>query len=238
VAECLEGERPDVVMNGSAYNDVDGAESDWQGAFLVNGIGVKNLALACRNVGAVLVHFSTDYVFDGQTDRPYTIGDMPNPVNTYGQSKLLGEEFLREHGDRYYLIRTSWVFGSGVHSFPLKVCRWARERHTLRMVEDQVSSPTSATDLARATLLLIRTEQYGLYHVTNSGPASRYQWAEVILNAIGWDGSLEPARSDEFPSPARRPSYSVLDNFPLLMTIGETLPPWQEATERFLREKA
>lgn len=234
VSRAVSGLRPDAIVNCAAYNDVDGAEKGWEDAYLVNGIGVKNLAIAAREAAAVLVHFGTDYVFDGESARPYTIADTPNPVNTYGQSKLLGEELLAEHGARYFLIRTSWVFGRGVHSFPLKLLEWASKNTTLRIVDDQVASPTYAADLATVVLKLLRTEQFGLYHVTNSGSCSKYAWAEFILGATGWKGELLPARSEDFKTPARRPAYSVLDNFPLAQTIGSLLPPWQDATARFL----
>jgi dTDP-4-dehydrorhamnose reductase len=235
VSELVADTRPDIVINCAAFNDVDGAEENWQKAFLANGIGVKHLALACRKNNAVLMHFSSDYVFDGMSKKPYTIADIPNPINTYGQSKLLGEELIREHADRYFLIRTSWVFGDGEFSFPQKLLEWASKKITLRVVDDQVSSPTYTVDLARAALSLARTENYGLYHVTNSGHASKYEWAEFILRKKGWTGTLEPAKSSEFDTPARRPGFSVLDNFPISSAIGEVMPSWQDATERFLK---
>lgn len=227
---------PDYIINCAAYNDVDGAETRWEDAFLVNGIGVKNLAIAARKHGAVLVHFSSDYVFDGEAHRSYTIADVPSPLNMYGQSKLLGEELLKDHGERYFLIRTSWVFGRGAFSFPLKILEWASKNRTLRVVDDQVASPTYASDLAEAALKLMATKNYGLYHITNSGFCSRFEWAEFILANIGWKGELLRAGSDEFSTPARRPAYSVLDNFPLSQTIGGLLPSWQDATGRFLKE--
>jgi dTDP-4-dehydrorhamnose reductase len=236
VSSIVSGVKPDIVINCAAFNDVDGAESRWQDAFLVNGIAVKNLALACKKTGSVLVHFSTDYVFDGESGKPYTIADFPSPISSYGQSKLLGEELLREHGERYFLIRTSWVFGRGKHSFPLKLLEWASKNRTLRVVDDQVASPTYAADLAEAVMKLAKTERYGMYHITNSGHVSRYGWAEFVLKKVGWDGTLEPAKSEEFNTPAVRPKFSVLDNFPLSETLGGMLPPWQDATERFLKE--
>lgn len=227
---------PDVVINCAAFNDVDGAETRWEDAFMVNGIGVKHLALAARKHGAVLVHFSSDYVFGGDARRPYTIADLPDPVNMYGQSKLLGEEMLAGHGSRYFLVRTSWVFGRGRHSFPLKVLEWASRGSVIKVVDDQVSSPTYATDLALAVMKLLDTKNFGTYHVTNSGSCSRYEWARHILGTINWQGEIVPAKSGEFATPAVRPAYSVLDNFPLARTIGGLLPTWQDATERFLKE--
>jgi dTDP-4-dehydrorhamnose reductase len=236
VSEAVSGARPDIVINCAAYNDVDGAEANWQDAYLVNGIGVRNLAHACRDNDCILAHFSSDYVFDGGSERPYTIVDSPNPLTMYGRSKLLGEELLMSHMDRYYLIRTSWVFGEGKHSFPRKVLEWASKKDTLRIVDDQTASPSSTVDLAGAVMELIETKNYGLYHMTNSGHCNRYEWASLILETANWQGRLEPAKSEEFGTPAKRPEYSVLDTFPLEQVIGSPLPTWQEATERLLRK--
>jgi len=228
--------KPDIVINCAAYNDVDGAETDWEHAFMVNGIGVKNLACACRKYGAALMHFSSDYVFSGDVSRPYTIADRPEPISRYGQSKLLGEELLTSHLDTHYLIRTSWVFGDGEYSFPKKVLRWAAKNEVLRIADDQISSPTYTVDLAEAVLRLIRTENFGLYHITNSGHCSRYEWVAFILENIKWQGRLESAKREDFKSPAKRPGFSALDNFPIAETLGSLPPSWQEATKRFLED--
>ncbi len=230
--------RPDAVINCAAYNNVDGAEADWQTAYMANAIGVRNLANAAREANAMVVHYSTDFVFDGNASSPYTIADTPSPLNRYAKSKLLGERLLRDHCERFFLIRTSWVFGQGKFSFPLKVLGWAAANRKLRVSDDQVSSPSYSVDLAEATLRLVATGNFGLYHMTNSGSASRYEWTAHILKCIGWDGVLERGKSAEFPTPARRPAYSVLDNFPLEHAIGTPMPAWQDATERFLREAA
>lgn len=238
VCGAINSFNPDLILNCAAYNDVDRAETDWEGAFLANGIGVRNLAIAARQNNALFVHYSTDYVFDGRADRPYTIADVPNPISSYGQSKLLGEEMLRQHGGDYFLIRTSWLFGHGTFSFPKKIIEWSRKNDSLRIVNDQVASPTFTSDLAGATLRLIERGSFGLYHITNSGSCSRYDWAKFILGSIGWQGTLEPARSSDFQTPAQRPEFSVLDNFPLTQTIGAPMPAWQDATTRFLSELA
>lgn len=236
VYDVVSVSKPDIVINCAAFNDVDGAEKYWKDAFMVNGIGVKNLACACRKYGAALVHFSSDYVFGGESRRPYTIADRTEPINRYGQSKLLGEELLKSHLDRHYLIRTSWVFGEGKHSFPKKVLQWASKNDTLRIVNDQISSPTYTVDLADAVMKLVRTENFGLYHMTNSDHCSRYKWVAYILEKIKWQGRLLPAKSEEFNTPARRPGFSALDNFPLAETLGSFLPSWQDATDRFLKD--
>ena len=229
-------DKPDVIVNCAAYNAVDQAESEWQQAYSVNGLGVRNLALAANSIGAAIVHFSTDYVFDGKKNRPYTLVDPSNPLSRYGESKLLGEHYVRELARNFYLIRTSWVFGHGTTNFALKVLEWSRARQEISVVSDQVSSPTFAPDLAYATLRLIEAGIYGLYHVTNNGHCSRYEWAQVILDSKKWTGRITPVSSDAFPTPARRPLFSVLDNFGYKETTGILLPDWKDATLRYLRE--
>ena len=228
--------RPDIIINCAAFNAVDQAETDWEQAFRVNGVGPKNLALTAASSGAILVHYSTDYVFSGQTARPYTLADTPSPVNRYGESKLLGEQMVMRHAARYYLIRVSWVFGAGNTNFVKKVLEWASQRNQITVVEDQVSVPTYTHDLAKVTLDLIKSNQYGLYHVTNSGYCSRFEWAQYILNEVGWNGDLIPGKSDLFKTAATRPEFSVLDNFGTSDSIGYELPSWMDATERFLHE--
>lgn len=235
VREIVARIRPYAIINCAAYTIVDQAERDWKRSFLVNGLGVRNLALAARTCDTILVHYSTDYVFDGQAQRPYTVVDQPKPISRYGESKLLGEQMVQNHASRYFLIRTSWVFGTGNTNFAQKVLEWSRERSELKVVDDQIASPTSTFDLARATLDLIKTEAYGLYHITNTGSCSRYTWARYILDATGWNGTILPAKTAEFPTPARRPPYSVLDNFGFPEVVGYSLPPWEEACLVYLK---
>jgi dTDP-4-dehydrorhamnose reductase len=227
---------PDIIFNCAAYNAVDRAEEEWKKAFLVNGLGVKNLALAANEAGSILVHYSTDYVFDGNNNRPYTVVDTPHPISRYGESKLLGENIVRDLCHLYFLIRVSWVFGKGNSNFVSKVLDWSREKTEISVVDDQISSPTYTVDLAKATLDLVATRSFGLYHITNAGACPRYEWARFILEKAGWTGKLLKVKSGEFRSPAQRPAYSVLDNFGTHETLGYTLPSWQDATSRYLRE--
>lgn len=236
ISKAIAEYKPTVVINCAAYNNVDGAEEDWQTAFMVNGIGVRNLALSCRENDCTLVHYSSDFVFDGQKETPYTIADQPNPLSKYGESKYLGEKFVVGLAGKYFLIRLSWLFGHNPEaSFPLKLMGWAKDKDVLEIIDDQISSPAYVVDVARATLDLINTKQYGLYHMTNSGSCSKYQWAQHILKGIGWSGELKPVKSEKFNLPAKRPKYSVLDNFPLKDVIGYELPSWQEAVDNFLK---
>lgn len=234
VKQYLIQHRCDLLINCAAYNAVDQAEEDWKSAFRVNGLGVRNLVHAVNECGGTLVHYSTDFVFDGEGKRPYTIADTPSPINRYGESKLLGEQYVRDLSDRYYLIRVSWVFGKGNVNFAKKVIEWSKTGKELHIVDDQVSSPTYTKDLADATLDLVDTGVYGLYHITNTGSCSRYEWAAFILAQIGWQGTIHPVSSDEFPAPARRPRFSVLDNFGSPEILGYSLPDWRDATSRFL----
>jgi len=221
------------IINCAAYNKVDEAEKDWKTAYLVNGLGPRNLAIVANEIDAELVHYSTDYVFSGEKGSPYTIYDTPDPINRYGESKVLGERFIMSIADKFYLIRTSWVFGDG-ENFAKKVIEWSKKNQVLRIVDDEISSPTYAPDLARATWELIKQRAYGLYHITNSGYCSRYEWAEFILNKIGWSGELKRAKQEDFNLPAKRPRFSVLDNFGLEETVGVKMPHLKTAVERFL----
>ncbi len=237
VRKFIEDNPCDVLINCAAYNAVDQAEQHWRTAFRVNGFGVRNLACAMNECGGILVHYSTDFVFSGETKRPYTISDLPSPINRYGESKLLGERFVRDLSERYFLIRVSWVFGKGNENFAQKVVEWSRNFRELRIVDDQVSSPTYTRDLALATLDLINSGLFGLYHITNHGYCSRYEWASNILESIGWDGLVIRTSSNDIPLLAKRPRCSVLDNLGTPETLGYDLPDWKDATKRYLREK-
>jgi dTDP-4-dehydrorhamnose reductase len=227
----------DVLFNCAAYNEVDQAERNSERAFRINGIGVQNLARGINEFGGIFVHYSTDYVFDGEKRQPYTTIDRPHPINKYGESKLLGEHYVRDLAERYFLIRVSWLFGAGPNNFAQKVIEWSKTSNELRIVDDQVSSPTYTRDLAEASLDLVDKGMYGLYHLSNSGSCSRYEWASYILMTLGWQGAVLPASSEDFPTPARRPAFSVLDTSTSHEILGYSLPDWKDATKRFLREQ-
>nr|MBP7237898.1 dTDP-4-dehydrorhamnose reductase [Petrotogaceae bacterium] len=227
--KILKNIQAEYIINCAAYNDVDKAQEEWKKAFSVNAIGVRNLAIVAAETGAELVHFSSDYVFSGNRNVPYTIYDRPNPINKYGESKVLGERFLKELNNKYYLVRTSWLFGDGEKNFLRKVLLWASSRQKIRVVDDEVSSPTCTSDLAKAVWDIIKIKAYGTYHITNSS-CSRYEWAELILKEINWQGVLERSKRQEFNLPAKRPDYTVLDNFGFKETTGYEMPSWQEAT--------
>ena len=236
VREAVLRTTPNAIINCAAYNAVDKAEDDWKNAFSVNAIGPKNLAIAASEHGIPLMHFSTDYVFDGKKGSPYFVWDKPKPLSKYGQSKLYGEQLVSLFTNRCFIVRLSWVFGVGNTNFVKKILEWSKEKDELKVVDDQISSPAYTVDLSKAILDLLSTKCYGVYQMANSGYCSRYDWAKYILELSGWKGRLIPAKSSEFKTAAQRPEFSAMDTFPLGETIGYELPDWQDATERFLKE--
>jgi len=221
------------IINCAAYNHVDKAEEEWEKAYQINGLGVRNLSIISNEINAELIHYSTDYVFSGKKGE-YTIYDTPDPINRYGESKALGEREITQ-ARRYYLIRTSWVFGVGKDNFAKKVINWSQNNKELKITTDEKSAPTYTEDLVEATLELIKQKVYGIYHITNS-PCTRYEWAEYILKKISWQGTLKPAKRSDFNLPAKRPESSVLNNFGYTEVTGKTMPDWKDATDRFLKE--
>jgi dTDP-4-dehydrorhamnose reductase len=231
VAECA----PEVVINAAGYTDVDGCETDPERCFAVNAEGVKHIALACRGKGILIVHFSTDYVFDGRKQTPYLEDDPTGPLNVYGASKLAGEQFLQSLCDRVLLIRTAWLYGKHGHHFVKAILQKASKVKTLEVVEDQIGSPTYARDLAAAVELLITGGHSGIFHVTNRGRCSWYEYACKILQYAGIsDVTVTPIRSDRLARPAVRPACSVLDGRKFFTACGKTLPYWQISLQDYL----
>jgi len=221
------------IINCAAYNNVDKAEEEWEKAYTINGLAVRNLTIVSNEINAELIHYSTDYVFSG-TKKEYTIYDEPSPINKYGESKALGEKEVKQ-AQKYYLIRVSWVFGMGNINFAKKVISWSKDKEELSITADEKSAPTYTVDLVEATLELIKQKVYGLYHITNT-PCTRYEWAEYILKQIGWQGRLKQAKRSDFNLPAMRPESSVLNNFGYSQVTGKSMPDWKDATNRFLKE--
>lgn len=236
VREVTGSSKPEIIINCAAYTNVDGAEAEPRRAFLVNGLGPRNLAVACREAGAALVHISTDYVFDGDKPGAYTIHDHPRPLNVYGSSKLWGEKALSVIAGSCYLVRTSWLFGPGGHNFVTTMLRLGKDRGIVRVVNDQTGCPTYTPDLARAIADLTATGCYGVYHITNRGSATWYDFAGEIFARKGLHVDLTPCDTPALKRPARRPRNSVLDPFPLEETTGYLLPAWEDALARYVNE--
>lgn len=240
LSALLQSLRPKVVFNAAAYNLVDAAEEAVDKAFAVNAFGVHRLAQICRDLDAVLVHFSTDYVFglEGFRPQPYRESDSPGPVNVYGLSKLTGEYFVRQTNPRHFVIRSSGLYGwpgtgGKGGNFVLTMLRLAAAGRPLRVVEDQILTPTSVADLAEATLRLIEASPFGLYHLTNAGQCSWFEFAESIFAQTGIPADLSPCRSADRNDRARRPEYSVLTT----EHAGPIprLRPWQAALADYLK---
>jgi len=226
---------PAVVVNAAAYTDVDGCETNRDACFAVNAEGVLNVALACRDRGAKVVHYSTDYVFDGTKMEPYLEDDPCRPINAYGASKRKGEERLIETVESHVLIRTAWLYGRQGKNFVKAILAKARDEGVLRVVDDQVGSPTCSLDLAQATKILIELDCRGIYHVTNRGVCSWYQFAQRILEYAQVSGvTVEPIKSHELNRKAARPAYSVLSNRKFMDATKKTMRPWQVALNDYL----
>ena len=244
VKKTLDEVKPDLIINTSAYTEVDRAETEVERAMKVNALAPAVMAEAAHKTGAVFIHYSTDYVFDGTSKVPYTELDRTNPLNVYGQSKLIGEENIKQAGDAYLILRTSWVYSMRGNSFVNKVLSWARKNETLKVVKDQIGSPTWARMLAGITSLMIAQnnsnlleiirEKRGVYHMAGSGYTSRYELAKQILAndpklSEQVVRSLEPALSKDFPTPATRPLFSALNCTRFEESFGLQLPAWDSA---------
>ncbi len=225
-----------LIINCAAYNDVDKAESDSDFCMLLNSRAPFNLAKKAKEIGATFVTYSTDFVFDGDIRDPYTEEDMPNPPSVYAKSKRMGEEAVLAEYDKSFVIRTSWVFGIANNNFNKQVINWSKTRDELNIVDDQVSVPTYSKDLAYFSWKLIETKKYGLYHMSNSGICSKYDQAKYVLDNIGWTGKLGTSKTEDFNLPAKRSKFSKLDSTKLENIVGEKIPSWQDAIDRFLEE--
>ncbi|MCI0468505.1 MAG: dTDP-4-dehydrorhamnose reductase [Nitrospirae bacterium] len=236
VSDAVSNFKPDIVINCAAYNQVDRAEDEFDNAMKVNADGVKNLAVACKKNSALLVHFSTDYVFDGTKNDFYIEEDEPNPINNYGRSKLIGEKSALEETDNLLLLRLSWVFGIGRQNFLYKLAEWAKRNATLKIVFDQVSVPTYTKDIVNYTLISIQNGLRGIYHLTNSGYASRYEVSKYFLERLGMRNLLLPVTSDTFKTAARRPYFSAMSNMKLSSELNVDIPDWHDAVDRFIKK--
>lgn len=239
--------KPDFCINAAAYTAVDKAETEPEKAHFINVIGVQNLAKVCKDFGATLLHISTDFVFDGNKSIPYAEGDATNPQSVYGQTKLDGEKAIQAILDKYFILRTSWVYSQFGNNFMKTILRLAKERTSLGIVSDQIGTPTNAVDLAEAILKIVESQksktkkettntqkptsntQFGIYNFSNEGECSWYDFAKKILEINNVNIDLQPIPTTSYPTPAQRPKYSVLDKSKIKIVFGIDIKSWDES---------
>jgi dTDP-4-dehydrorhamnose reductase len=245
VKKALAQHRPDIIVNTAAYVRVDDCETNIHEAYTVNALGARNVAVSAQEINAKIVHLSTDYVFGGEARteiNPYTEYDNPVPLSVYGKSKLAGEYYVQHLNLKHFIVRTSGLlgkagsFGKG-GNFIETMLKLGRERDELKVVNDQVFSPTFTIDLSKKIIQIIKTEDYGIFHITNQGECSWFELAEEALKLAGIKTPVIPISSDQYPQQARRPSFSVLDNFHLKLLNMYDMRPWREALNNYMQER-
>jgi dTDP-4-dehydrorhamnose reductase len=227
--------KPNVIINCAAYTNVDGCETNEDMAFKANAIGPRNLAIISEEIRAKLIHISTDYVFQGNGSKPYREYDIPKPNSVYGNTKYLGEEYVKQFCSRYFIVRTAWLYGYYGKNFVKTIIKAAKENGKLDVVNDQRGNPTNAEDLAYHLLKLALTEEYGIYHCTGNGECSWYDFACRIVEYSNINCSVNPITSEKINRAAKRPSYSSLDNMMLRCTVGDEMRHWEEALKMFIK---
>jgi dTDP-4-dehydrorhamnose reductase len=237
VFQAIEKHKPELVIHCAAMTHVDGCELDPDSAFKVNAIGTWNIACACAANDVTLAYISTDYVFDGEKGESYTEFDQPHPMSVYGASKLAGEQAVIELCPKHYIVRTSWVFAPHGKNFALTMLRVSETNKKLEVVADQFGSPTYAKDLAGFLVSLVGSPLYGIYHYTNSGSCSWHEFAKTIIETAGrMDVNVVPIKTEDWPTPTRRPKYSVLRHYRMELLGRDNARPWQEAVSEFVAE--
>lgn len=233
VMRVVNEKKPDVIINCAAHTNVNKCESDWDNAYKINAIGPRNLAIAAKSIGAKFVHVSTDYVFDGEGDKPYTEFDATSPCGAYGKTKLAGENFVREFGDKYFIVRTAWLYGDG-NNFVKTMLKLGKEKGEVGVVCDQFGTPTSALELARMIKVLEPSENYGVFHGTCEGSCSWAEFTTEIFRVAGLDAKVNYITTDQYPTPAKRPAYSVLENYMLKLTTNYSMADWKVAFKEYM----
>lgn len=237
VRSYLTDVKPEIIINCAAYTNVDACESNEDLAFKINALGPRNLAIISNEVNAKMIHVSTDYVFSGEGTVPFKEYDETIPVSVYGKTKLAGEKFVREIADKYYIIRTAWLYGYEGSNFVYTIIKAGKEKGYLTVVDDQRGNPTNAEDLAHHMLKVAVTEEYGTYHCTGTGECSWYDFASKIIEFSNIDCKVDPVTSNDYVRAAKRPSYSSLDNMMLRVTVGDEMRNWEDALKVFLNNK-
>lgn len=237
VSHVMEETAPEAVIHCSAFTAVDRAEEEQELCYKVNVEGTENIAKMCQKLGCKMLYLSTDYIFSGEGQRPWEPEDTPSPLNAYGQSKYQGEVALRQYVDKYFIVRISWVFGINGNNFIKTMLRLGKENGAVKVVDDQIGSPTYTFDLAKLLVDMIETEQYGAYHATNEGICSWYEFAkEIFQEANMKEVTVTPVSSEEFPVKAKRPKNSRMSKKKLVQNGFSLLPSWQDAVRRYIEE--
>jgi len=236
VSAFVQNLKPEAIIHCAAYTNVDAAETDQEGAYKVNGLGTKYLAEAAKNVDAKMVYVSTDYVFDGAGTEPYEVDHPTSPIGVYGETKLAGEKLLQETLEKYFIVRTAWVYGINGNNFVKTMLKLAQDRQELGVVYDQVGSPTYTVDLAKFLVELVVSDKYGTYHASNEGVCSWHEFAVEIFKQAGLNIKVNPLTSEEFPRPAARPKYSVLSKKKIVEQGFTPMRDWKEALKDYLKE--
>lgn len=234
VRDNIKNFKPDVIINCAAYNQVDDCENNEDYAYKVNALGARNLAIVADEVNAKIMHLSTDYVFNGDNKTPYKEYDTALPINVYGKTKLKGEEYVRNFNNKYFIIRTSWMFSSYGNNFVKTILNLAKDKPQMEIVNDQIGTPTNAEDLVKHILKLIETEEYGTYHCSCNGECSWYDFAKKIIEYSGIKCKVIPTTSVKLKRKAGRPTFSALDNMMLRCTVGDEMQHWEEALKKFI----
>lgn len=238
VNELFEKERFDFVINCAAFTKVDECETHREAALKVNAIGAKNLAAACEKTGAALMHISTDYVFEGNDAAPYCEYDACRPQSVYGKTKYLGERYVQEFCHKYFIVRTSWLYGYNANNFVRTIKKSGEVRAEINVVNDQWGNPTNAAELAHHILKLLATREYGIYHCSGNGESvTWYEFACEIMRLYGLDCKVKPCTTAEYPTKAKRPAFSSLDNMMLRITVGDEMRDWRKALEAFVKKE-
>lgn len=236
VSDFISGHKPDIIINCAAFTNVDKCETEREIAFKVNALGPKYIAAAAKECGARVIHISTDFVFDGNSDSPYIEEDQTNPLSEYGRTKLEGERNIQNHCNAFLIVRTSWLFGRHGTNFVEKMLELAGHNKELSIVTDETGSPTYTADLAGALWTLIKQECKGIFHVANEGSCSRYEWAKRIFETLGYNINIHPIRSSQYKRPAKVPLNSTLNCQKFTTATGMRIRPWQEALGTYLKK--
>lgn len=238
LSEYFKKHRPDHCINAAAYTNVEKAESEEELAYAINAEGARYIAEMCNDFGVVLWHISTDYVFDGTKETPYLETDPVNPINVYGASKLGGEKAVQETLSCYFIIRTSWLYSQYGHNFYKSILKFAQERDSLTITTEQTGTPTNANDLAAAVLEMIAkgVDSYGIYHFSNQGQATWYDFALAIVKAHGLEDNVKVGKTDYYPTFAKRPKYSVMDLKKISGYLANPIPNWEGSLNDLVKE--